>query len=207
MIEQVEYEQSYKSDFELSEERDIGMAQLLKEGKLQMDLDGDVAQKTAMDLRDAWETELNKFQAAPRITDADKQNNLKSTDRKLDHSLTLMVEHEIGAQKKFILPQGKIQANETLYDAAQRIITEFCGNQIETIIYGRAPCGFYKYKYPNEVRTGTIGAKIFFYRAIVKSGEIDKKQTTNFEWLDKTELFTKIDQYKNYKKSLSKFII
>lgn len=204
-MQQIEFERSYKSDYEIRVERDIAKEQLLKEGKIEVDLDG-VAQQTALDLKDLWKIERSKFQAASRITDADQKNDLKSTERKLDHSLTLIIEQQIGTEKLFLLPQGKILSGETLYDAAQRVIKEQCGEQMQTIIYGKAPCGFYKYKYPKELRTDVVGAKVFFYRAILKSGQVDGK-AGKFEWLDKTELFSKIDKYDNYKKSLSNFII
>lgn len=202
---QLEFEHSYKSDFELREEKDVAMAQLIKEGKIKMDLDG-VAQRTALDLKDLWKAELSKFQPAPRITDADRKNDTKSTERKLENSLTLLIEQQIGNDKLLLLPQGKLLNDETLCDAAQRIIKEQCGDSIQTLIYGTAPCGFYKYKYPKEVRTETVGAKVFFYRAILQSGQVDTSRG-NFEWLDKTELFDKLNQLSGYKRSLSKFIM
>lgn len=205
MLTQIEYERSYKSNFELRAEKDIAEEQLLKEGKIKVDLDGG-AQQTALDSADLWKMERSKFQPAARITDADKNNDFKSIERKLDHSLTLIVEQQIGKDKLFLLPQGNILTGETLYDAAQRIIKELCGERIQTTIYGKAPCGFYKYKYPKDMRTNTIGAKVFFYRAILKTGQMDDKHG-KFEWLDKTELFSKIEKYDNYKKSLSNFII
>lgn len=203
---QLEYENSYKSDFELREEKDVAMAQLIKEGKIKIDLDGVVTQQTALDLKDLWKAERSKFQPAPRITDADRKNDTKSTERKLENSLTLIKEQQIGNDKLFLLPQGKILNDETLRDAAQRIIKEQCGDSIQTMIYGNAPCGFYKYKYPKEVRNESVGAKVFFYRAILKSGQVEKNRG-NFEWLDKTELFDKLNNVSGYKRSLSKFII
>lgn len=203
---QLEFEHSYKSDFELREEKDIAMAQLIKEGKIKIDLDG-VTQQTALDLKDLWKAELSKFQPAPRITDADQKSDTKSTERKLEMSLTLLMEQQIGSDKLFLLPQGKISDGETLCDAAQRIITERCGTSIQTQMYGKAPCGFYKYKYPKEVRNDeAVGAKVFFYRAILKAGQVGKDRG-NFEWLDKAELLEKLNNVSGYKRSLSKFII
>lgn len=72
MLLQVEFEHSYKSDFELRTEKDVAMAQLIKEGKIKMDLDG-VAQQTALDLKDLWKAERSKFQPAARTTDADRK--------------------------------------------------------------------------------------------------------------------------------------
>lgn len=39
-----------------------------------------------------------------------------------------------------------------------------CGDSVVAQIYGNAPCGFYKYKYPTEVRKqkGVKGAKVRF---------------------------------------------
>lgn len=202
---QLEFEYSYKSDFELREEQDVSTATLLKAGKIKMDLDG-VAQRTSLDLKDMWKEELSKFQPESRTTEADKRNDLKSTERKLDHPLTLIVEQKIGKDKLFLLPQGKISNGETLYDAAQRVIKERCGDKIQTTIYGKAPCGYYKYKYPKELRSEVVGAKVFFYRAILKAGQMEEK-SGSFEWLDKSELFQRIEKYSDYKKSLSKFII
>lgn len=202
---QLEFEYSYKSDFELREEQDVSTATLLKAGKIKMDLDG-VAQRTSLDLKDMWKDERSKFQPESRTTEADKRNDLKSTERKLDHPLTLIVEQKIGKDKLFLLPQGKISNGETLYDAAQRVIKERCGDKIQTTIYGKAPCGYYKYKYPKELRSEVVGAKVFFYRAILKAGQMEEK-SGSFEWLDKSELFQRIEKYSDYKKSLSKFII
>lgn len=202
---QLEFERSHKSDFELREERDIAMAQLIKEGKINIDLDGAV-QQTALDLKDMWKAELSKFQPASRTTDADRTNDTKSTERQRDESVTLLLEQQIGNDKLFILPQGKILSDETLYDAAHRIIKERCGDSIQTTIYGKAPCGFYKYKYPKEVRNEAVGAKVFFYRATLQSGQV-ATNCGQFEWLNKTELLDKLDKYSGYKRSVSKFII
>lgn len=189
----------------MQHERDVAMTQLLKEGKLKMDLDA-VSTLTTSDKLDMWKEELSKFQPTPRTTEADKRNDTKSTDRKLDDSLTLIIEQQLGKSKLCILPQGKIEAGETSYQAAQRIIKENCGDKLEAHIYGNAPCGFYKYKYPETDRIEAIGAKVFFYRAIWKSGTVDDK-SKNFEWLDRTELLEKVQQHKSYRKSLSQFII
>lgn len=201
----MEFENSHKSNFELKEELDIAKARLLKEGKQKVDLDA-VAQQTALDLKDLWKKERSRFQPAPRTTGADEENDTRSTERKLDHPLTLILEQKLGNEQLFLLPQGKISNGETLYDAAQRIIKELCGDTIQTSIYGRAPCGFFKYKYPKANRGEVVGAKVFFYRAILKGGQVDAKRA-NFEWLNKEELLTKVDKCSNYKRSISKFII
>lgn len=38
----------------------------------------------------------------------------------------------------------------------------YCGDRLTAQIYGNAPCGFFKYKYPREVqnKNGVIGGKV-----------------------------------------------
>lgn len=205
LLMQLEFENSHKSDFEIQNEKDLKMAELIKSGKLEVDLDA-VTKQTSQDLKDMWKDERSKFQLGSRITDADKKNDKTSTNRKLEFPLTLIIEQLIGSEKIALLPQGQIQDGENLRQAAERIIKERCGDSVQAQIYGNAPCGFYKYKYPKSGRKDAIGAKVFFYRAILKDGQVDKKLGT-FEWLDKDELLAKVDKYDDYKKSLKQFMI
>lgn len=202
---QIEFENSHKSEFEIQHEKDVKTSELLKGGKLRVDLDA-VTALTTSDLKDMWLDELSKFQLALRRTGADDKDDLRSTDRKLENALTLLVEQKLGNEQLLLLPQGKINREETLYQAAQRIIQEHCGKNLQAHIYGNAPCGFFKYKYPKEMRDEIIGAKVFFYRAVWIGGQVDAK-SKNFLWLDKTELFEKINKHRAYKKCLSQFII
>lgn len=170
-----------------------------------MDVDA-VSTLTTQDLEEMWEDEHNKFQFAPRITEADKQNDTTSTNRKLEESLTLVVEQQVGDEKIAMLPKSRLQEGETLRQAVERMIKATCGDSAKIQIYGNSPCGFYKYKYPRAMRKDVVGAKVFFYRAVLKSGEVDKK-LCKFEWLDKEELMAKVDKYVDYKKCLKQFII
>lgn len=89
-------------------------AALLKKGD-SSDLDIDSAQlQTAQDFKDACVEELVKFQFANRLTDADKKNDLKSLERKLDQHLVLVTQQEVGKKKHFLLPQGIRQEGESL---------------------------------------------------------------------------------------------
>lgn len=205
---QLEYEGSHKSDFELRHEDDIKLAALIKDGKKRVDLD-EVSKATAQDLVDRWSKELKQFQLSSRTTEADTNNDVRSTDRKLAYPLTLLMEQQLANDKLFLLPQGKVIDGETLNEAAKRIISELCGDQLQTTLYGNAPCGFYKYKYPTARRDeiGSIGAKLFFYRAIHRSGQVDATLKRNYQWLEKSELFDKIKAFPEYSVSLNKFII
>lgn len=201
-MKQIEFEQSHKSDFEIRDEKDKLIAQLTQKGKYD-DVES-ALQQTAQDLKDAWRDELQTCQLNSRITEADRKNDLKSTNRKLEETLILLVEQTLGNGKHMILPQGKRQNGETMRQTAERVLKENCGDDIDVMFYGNAPCGFYKWKYPSDQRGESVGAKLFFYRAAYKKGVINDKQS-KFEWLDKVELQGKLKS--QYADSVSQFVL
>lgn len=198
-MKQIEFEQSYKSDFEVREEKDKLIVQLTQKGNFD-DIEN-ALQQTAQDLKEAWHDELQKFQLAPRTTDADRKKDVKSTNRKLEETLILLVEQNIGNQKLMILPQGKRVDGETMRQTAERVLKENCGDEMEVLFYGNAPQGFYKWKYPKAQRGESVGAKLFFYRSVFKNGNSTVKQS-NFEWLDKSEFQEKLKTKKQYAESV-----
>lgn len=204
----MEYEGSHKSEFEVRHENEIRTAELIKAGEKTIDLD-ETSKATALDSMDQWTSELDKFKLASHTTEADANNDRRSTDRKLAHSLTLMLEQELGEQKLFLLPQGKVLDGEVLSEAAHRIIREQCGDQLRFELYGNAPCGHYKYKYSakRQAVLGAVGAKMFFYRAAMRSGKVDDKLKRNYQWLERTELFDRINALPGYSRCLNDFII
>lgn len=201
-MKQIEFEQSYKSDFEVRDEKDKLIAHLTQKGNFD-DVESSL-QQTAQDLKDAWRDEFQKFQLNSRVTEADRKNDVKSTDRKLEDTLILLVEQKLGNQTHMLLPQGKRLDGETMRQTAERVLKENCGDDIEVMFYGNAPCGFYKWKYPVDQRGETIGAKLFFYRSAYKKGRITEKQS-KFEWLDKQELQGKLKT--QYAESVSQFVL
>ncbi|KAH8296507.1 hypothetical protein KR054_007135 [Drosophila jambulina] len=206
MLWRVEYENSLKSDHELKHEREIVQAELIKKGKVQVDLEDSGAKQTAQDLKDAYVEELKKFQLGPRTTPDDQANKTSSTDRCLEDTLYLLVQQKLGQQQHLLLPQGKRQEGETMRQTAERVLREQCGQELQVLFYGNAPVGFHKYKYPANQRTESIGAKIFFYRASLRSGQVAvEKQQPKFEWLPKEALNGKLSNAA-YAESVNKFL-
>lgn len=205
MQSQIEFENSLKSDFELRHEKDLILAEKIKKGQMEVDLDDTSAKQTAQDLKDAYVEELKKFQLAPRTTEADKKKDKQATNRDLEDILFLLVDQKLGDKSHMILPQGQWQTGETLRQTAERVLKEKCGENIEVMFYGNAPCGFFKYKYPAAQRKDSVGVKIFFFRSALKSGNVDKKIAKKFEWLDKNELGGKLK--KEYAESVQQFLI
>ncbi|CAH1969371.1 unnamed protein product [Acanthoscelides obtectus] len=116
---------------------------------------------------------------------------MKSLKRKLDRHLVLVVNQQLGDKKHYLLPQGTLQDGETLRQAAERVLKQCCGSDLSAQIYGNAPCGFYKYKYPKSTSeiTGLTGAKVFIYFARYLNGQITDRKV-DFKWLDRIELKT-----------------
>lgn len=193
-----------KSDHELRKEKDLVTQKLIKAGKIQQDLDDTRQLQTAQDVEDLYQEELAKFQAAPRITEDDKKNNLKSLNRKLDDTLLLICAHNVDKKDVLLLPQAKWVEGETLRQTAERIVREKCGPELKVHFYGHAPCGFYKNRYKDAKPTDAVGVKTFFYRAIYKNGEVAEK-SAKFEWVNEEELKGKVRS--SYYQSVSQFLV
>ncbi|XP_046739761.1 39S ribosomal protein L46, mitochondrial [Diprion similis] len=201
-LDQVEFENSMKSDHELRDQKDKEIQKSLKTGT--EDIDTDAIKQTAQDFEDASLDELKKFQFGSRVTEADKKNDLTSLDRKLDRNLVLLVEQQVGEKTFWIPPQGLRKDGETLRQTAERVLKESCGETLNVKFYGNAPCGFYKYKYPQPLRqTGVIGAKIFYYQAKYLKGSLTSQ--AKYQWLDREELENTLPV--PLKKSVTQFLI
>ncbi|KAK4883511.1 hypothetical protein RN001_006830 [Aquatica leii] len=202
LLTQIEYENSLKSDHELQHEHDLKQKELLKKGEGDLDM---TAKETAQDFLDACNEELAKFKFGDRVTADDKANNIKSLNRKLDRHLTLLIKQKLGNDNLFLFPQGARQDGETLRQTAERVLKESCGSDLKVQFYGNAPCGFYKYTYPNRIKKecNSIGAKVFMYFARYRSG--NPFDNSDFKWLDRMELEKEL--HPKYYNSVSSFLI
>ncbi|NXS13125.1 RM46 protein, partial [Neodrepanis coruscans] len=106
LMGQIELEKSHYSDHEIRKLEEEERLRRRKESLYDDDDDGAPGKTVIMaqDLEDKWEQKFLRFQAAPRITDADKNNNRTSLDRKLDSNLMLLVKQKIGSQELWLLP-------------------------------------------------------------------------------------------------------
>lgn len=209
ILQEIEFEKSLKSDFELRHDKDVKRIEKLKKGKI-IDLDDmdQAANQTAQDYLDKNKEEFFNFKLASRSTAADEKNDYKSLNRKLEENLILVIKQKLGHEDFWILPQGLWTKGETLRGTAERLVSESCGNSLNVRFYGNTPCGFYKFKYPKEKReqSGVEGTKIFFFKAVLLGGNIEKKgDWTDYEWATVQELNNKLIQpyMKNVKLFLS----
>lgn len=206
-LQEIEYERSYKSNFEVRMEEDVKRAKEVKEGNVSIVEMDSFPQQTAQDFLDASVKELDSFTFGKRRNEESIEKNVKSLDRALDRHLLLLVNEQIGQTVKWLLPQGTHQSGETLRQTAERVLKEKCGTNLHVRFLGNAPVGFYKYRYPKAVRSGeSVGAKIFFFKAELLNGQvqISGKDHSDFMWATRTEL--QIVPY-DYLKSVKMFLI
>ncbi|KAL8197568.1 UNVERIFIED_CONTAM: hypothetical protein K2H54_032941 [Gekko kuhli] len=205
LVEQMDLEKSLYSDHEI---RCLAEEERLQRKKEKYDDDdGGKEIVLAQDLEDAWEQKLHKFSPAPRITDADKDDDRTSLNRKLDQNLLLLVKQKVGNQEIWLLPQAEWQAGETLRATAERVLAELSGRHWEAKFLGNAPCGFYKYKFPRVVQTDTgVGAKVFFFKALLQHSQLPlPKGKLDHVWVSKEEL---VDYLKpEYHSQVSQFLV
>ncbi|KAF5282838.1 hypothetical protein FQA39_LY17488 [Lamprigera yunnana] len=202
LLSEVEYENSFKADHEIRHEQDLKQQEQIKKGESDVDI---LIKETAQDFLDASNELLSKFKCGERFTTDDEVNNTKSLHRKLDKHLVLLTKHKLGDKELYLIPQGKHQEGETLRQAAERIMKDSCGDEMKVQFYGNAPCGFYKFTYPENIKkeNGTVGAKIFIYFARYTSGGLTMNR--DFKWLDRIELQKELPP--KYYNSIDSFLI
>ncbi|XP_062380924.1 39S ribosomal protein L46, mitochondrial [Sardina pilchardus] len=143
---------------------------------------------TAQDDEDAWEQKMRRFQTAGRDAGAAAED-LGSLERCLSDSLVLLVQQEAGTEKVWMLPQLQWSAGETLRQTAERALAGLPGTDLKGRFLGNSPCGVYKFKFPKGVQTEScVGAKVFFFKALLSSGTNPTSEKGAFVWVKKSEL-------------------
>ncbi|XP_052008409.1 39S ribosomal protein L46, mitochondrial [Xyrauchen texanus] len=208
LMHQMELERSLLSDHELRLMEDAARMSRKQEDDYDSDEEEDYGGKeivTAQDLEDTWEQQLKQFQPALRSNVVDK-TDVSSSERCLADSLILLVKKDIGSQKLWLLPQIQWQTGETLRQTADRALASLPGADLKATVLGNAPCGFYKYKYPKDIqKKGNVGAKVFFFKAVLSSHKHLPLEKNSFAWVKKDELqdFLKPE----YLKQVNRFIM
>ncbi|XP_006178607.1 39S ribosomal protein L46, mitochondrial isoform X1 [Camelus ferus] len=189
LLQQFEIERSLYSDHEL---RALDEAQQLEKRKSDLYEEEEDERNIllAQDLEDMWEQKFLQFKPGARITEADEKNDQTSLHRKLDRNLILLIKEKLGDQDLWMLPQAEWQPGETLRQTAERSLANLSENNMEAKFLGNAPCGHYKFKFPQAVRTESrLGAKIFFFKALLLTGDFSQAgKKGHHVWVSKEEL-------------------
>ncbi|KAL8587149.1 hypothetical protein ACOMHN_026117 [Nucella lapillus] len=208
LMTDLELENSILSDHELHALEDKAIAEKRLQAEENEQGEGEVegARVTALDLEDAWEADAKDFTPAPRITEDDKTDNVRSLDRKLDQSLFLLVKQTLGDKGHWVFPQGPRLDGESMRQAAERVLQSHCGDGATAQFVGNAPCGFYQYTFPQAANMGT-GAKVFFFKVWYREGDMapTDPSITDYMWVTQDQL----PQFcsKAYLKSAKEFLV
>ncbi|GCC25649.1 hypothetical protein chiPu_0004060 [Chiloscyllium punctatum] len=188
---QVELEKSVYSDHELRVFEDEEKLRWTQADDYDSEEEEDVGQDlvTAQDQEDMWEQKFRKFRAAERIQEADEKNDRSTLNRQLDKKLILLVKEKVGDEEIWLLPQSEWKPGETMRQTAERALSTVSGNELHAVFLGNAPAGFYKYKYPKDLRNSSIvGAKVFFFKALLMNGDLKTRRKGDYVWVTKSEL-------------------
>lgn len=132
--------------------------------------------------------------AMSRTTDADRQNDFKSLNRKLDRTLYLLLKKP-RTQHAWQFPQGPVGAGEVLHDSTSRILTSLAGPDMNTWTVGRVPIGHLTYQF-QEPDMGFDGNKVFFLRARIFAGQCKLQKDSGIEdfgWFTREEVEKKVE--------------
>jgi len=136
------------------------------------------------------------FVPASRTTEADFNDDRRSSDRKFNESLYLVVKRN-REDSSWQFPQGKLRDDETLRTASERVVDRAVG-QVDRWFVGNAPVGHYVYAYPLDMqqKRKEYGAKVFFYRAQLISGNVrlETRLYTDYAWITRSQVSEYFDK-------------
>ncbi|KAF2456487.1 50S ribosomal subunit L30 [Lineolata rhizophorae] len=130
----------------------------------------------------------------PRVTEADRQGNTRSLNRQLQRTLYLMVKNEEGEWK---FPERRMFRAESLREAAEHILGEAAGIDMNTWFLGNHPIGHYERKYKESFynahrQSEELGEKTFYMKTRIMAGQANlqgnKLGLSDFQWLSKDEI-------------------
>ncbi|KAK2003678.1 NUDIX domain-containing protein [Colletotrichum falcatum] len=131
---------------------------------------------------------------APRVSEADHKGDTTRLDRAMDRTLYLVVKKMSKDGAKWEFPAAGMSTEESLHEAARRILDETAGVNMNTWMVGRVPVAAYVKK-PTTAEDGAVaaqGQKTFFLKARIMAGQADlsanKHQYKEFKWLTREEL-------------------
>ncbi|CAJ2506038.1 Uu.00g001680.m01.CDS01 [Anthostomella pinea] len=130
-----------------------------------------------------------------RITEADKTNDVRRLDRKLDRTLYLVVRRSDG---KWQFPSEDVPTNEHLHETASRALESAAGVNMNTWMVGRVPVAHLVTppKFNEDTSMKQQGEKVFFLKGRIMAGQADLKGNKlgldDFNWLTKEEVKEKL---------------
>ncbi|GAA5868010.1 hypothetical protein JCM3774_001566 [Rhodotorula dairenensis] len=153
--------------------------------------------------RRAFEMAAEEVEGAPefmsRETEADRTGDVRSLERKADRTLYLLLQKK-RAEHAWQFPQGGVEADESLVEAAQRELVEETGPNVDVWPVGRAPAGAFSYPFPASHQKKFPefdSARVFFMPMRMIRGQAvpnEKEGIVDFAWLTKEEVKDKVSE-------------
>ncbi|GAX23727.1 hypothetical protein FisN_12Hh304 [Fistulifera solaris] len=134
------------------------------------------------------------FTPAPRITEADKNGDVRTTDRKLKTSIYLTVQED--SIWKF--PTVALKDDEMLLDAAKRAIPEAVGEELEFWCPSNCPVAveMMAFSAEQQQKEQQYGNKTFFIKVQYDEGivKLGTQKVTDFAWLNRSEIIERVEK-------------
>ncbi|XP_011428481.3 large ribosomal subunit protein mL46 [Magallana gigas] len=208
---QQEVEQSLLSEYEITKKKEEERLAIQKKNVLDTPLHlRNIPIQTMQDKEELWSKELAQFTPADRETEADKSNDMRSTDRKLDQSLVLLLKQVVDGKEWWYLPTMNYTPGLSMREVAEQALTSNCGTDLKFRVFGNAPSGYQIKNYGREKREETKlnGHKVFIYKAEYRGGPVipnEDNSVLDYAWVTPKEL----RQYlgRTTSRVLNKFII
>ncbi|KAN0095855.1 39S mitochondrial ribosomal protein L46 domain containing protein [Hyaloscypha variabilis] len=142
-----------------------------------------------------------------RFTDADRKGEFTRLDRRLERTLYLLVKREGGG---WGFPAGEVEGREGLHQAAERVLVQTAGVNMNTWIVGRVPVGHHIINPYLNRESGELeqqGVRTFFMKGRIMAGQANLKGNlfglSEFKWLTKQEVKKHVaDKYWSYVKNM-----
>ncbi|KAK9366088.1 39S mitochondrial ribosomal protein L46-domain-containing protein [Lipomyces kononenkoae] len=125
-----------------------------------------------------------------RITEADKKNNFRSLERKLDRTLYLLVKKD-REENAWKFPAAEVLDGETLARTAARLLHEAGGLNMNTWLVSNTPAAYHHYSYKPEDKEKYGGAKIFYLKSRIFAGTFVPQKGSgivDYAWVTKDEI-------------------
>ncbi|XP_076906798.1 uncharacterized protein LOC143563042 [Bidens hawaiensis] len=146
------------------------------------------------------------YKPAPRITEADKNNDKKSLQRALDRRLYLLLYGDAYGSPKgqpvWHFPEKVYKSEETLRKCAESALESVIGDLSHTYFVGNAPMGHIAMP-PTENNKDNRFTRFFFKSQVIAKNKFDIK-SKDFVWVTKDELLEYFPEHSEY---LTKMII
>lgn len=144
-----------------------------------------------------------EVEGAPELVDreseADRTGDVKSLERRADRTLYLLLKKK-RSDHAWQFPQGGVEADESLVEAAKRELLEETGPNVDVWPVGRVPAGAFSYPFPATHKKKFPefdSARVFFMPMRMIRGQAvpnQKEGIVDFAWLTKEEIKDKVSE-------------